>query len=619
MHIALHVADQQIPLAIVVQVGEVRRAVADRRKRSPRIAGEGPIFQFPILRVVVIHIQYQAPVARSHHQIRPLVAVPIEEGRRRAQPHGQLPEAGRCQAEVGLRGAALVAVIDDQAAAIAHEQVLVAVPVDIHRGRNAVVAHVDAREVGRFQPEFRIPRPADIAQEPDLAVASAHQQVQIFVPVDVGEPGGGVFPHHTAEQVVPPDAPGGRLGAADVVQPEQPPAAVAHDEVAIAVAIQIAGGQCHLAQTQRQPTDVEDVTGDLPHVEHGAGVFAGIQSDIIGAAADEHIRHGVVVDFQKGRRRKTPIVDSQETILHEAPIGQKGGALVLIIGDGAVALADEQVGVRIPVPVHQRRHGVAFRGDGGNAPRNRAAGGLFIWQGIARRKAQAVGRPLRRSLVDHQEHLPALISDEQVRRPVAVHIDEKRRQVGTEPTGDETLAHRGEGGEDGVARVAEEQQPPIAGAHEQIHVPIPVDVHQRRGGMAAGVDDDATRLPLAALRRAQGGNVFLDQPPEGPARASVVAKAVDAAVQLAQQHIRIAVAVQVTEGEFGEENGAVIQQRRSPLPATIKLALPAMAQVFLPSAPGGQREPQHAGQQRRNAAENGTANPMAPAEPVRRA
>ena len=133
-----------------------------------------------------------------------------------------------------------------------------------------------------------------------------------------------------------------------------------------------------------------------------------------------------------------------------------------------------------------------------------------------------------------------------------------------------------------IPEVAEEEKTAVFGADEQILISVGIDIHQSGRGKSTHEDFlQNARLAICAFHGEVCGDVFLDQAPIRHTDRATVFVEVNAAIRFAQQQFRVAVPVQVTEGELAVISRTAVEQQRALLQGPVKLTVPTVSDFFL--------------------------------------
>ncbi|MBB3265821.1 hypothetical protein FHW79_003454 [Azospirillum sp. OGB3] len=138
----------------------------------------------------VVAVKGNVPVGASDQQVEIAVAVQIGEARRPVTAGAlDAEQAGAFQREGWCLRRPVVAEEQGGAGMVADEQVEIAVTVDVHEsGKRAARADVgDPERIGAVQREGRRQRRSGVSEVERVAVCVADEQVEIAVAVEVGQ------------------------------------------------------------------------------------------------------------------------------------------------------------------------------------------------------------------------------------------------------------------------------------------------------------------------------------------------------------------------------------------------------------------------------------------------
>ncbi|MDP3875407.1 MAG: hypothetical protein Q8Q50_00340 [Methylobacter sp.] len=412
------------------------------------------------------------------------------------------------------------------AAVIAHQGFQVAVAVEVGKGgagQNADIAQ--AVGVGNSRGKGGAGRATRVQEQQRVAVGIAHPGIQVAVAVEVGKGGAG----HSAdiaqaEGVGDGRGKSGAGGAAGVQEKQRAAGVIAHQDIQVAVGIDIgqggAGRTTDIAQTKgvglrsvesrRTGRQIVVDDGDL-RTGDGQVVVSAIRT---ADAVTDHapvlaLAHRVVIRRDGDGLRSVPVGAG------EGQGGDVGADLVVGVVQG-----NDDVGRGRGVQHYGISVGRAALGDGGVAIR---------W-----RDADAGGRTIQ-----EQQRIAVFIAHEGIQ--VAVAVDVGKGRGGIAPTIAQAVGVGDGRGKRGAGRAAGIlEKPRVAGviAHEGIQVAVAIDVGKGGAGIRADI--------------AQAEGIGDGGGKDGAACAAGVLEKQRVAESIAHEGIEVAVAVDVGQGGGGK-------------------------------------------------------------------
>ncbi len=180
-----HAAGHQVRPTITIQIAQGRRCMFGRPGSAVRLGQERP-------GVTVVLVSPYPTVLDADQQVQVLVAVQIGQEGGAVAAHINAPEVVVRGSPGGVGGCAGVLIEMQAAVFVAHQQIIVAVAVQVAKGRFGIFPHVEALVVGGGQHPVRLGRRAKVTEEIHAAIVLADKQVQVAIAVDVHQGGCGV-------------------------------------------------------------------------------------------------------------------------------------------------------------------------------------------------------------------------------------------------------------------------------------------------------------------------------------------------------------------------------------------------------------------------------------------
>ena len=306
--------DQQVWIQVTVQIGQEGRAVVLHVNAPIIMVGGGP---GGAGRRTGVFVEVEATVFAAHQQVVVAVTVQVAKGRFGVAAHVEALIAYGGQHPVGISRRAKVGEEVQRAVVLADEQVQVAIVVNVHQRRRSVVQviGVNGGHQAGVRPSSTVPLPTFIPQHADPLVIIAYQQVKIAITVPVGQDGGGVAAQVQRAGVIGSARPDGGAGSAQVGVGADGAIRPAQEHVQVSVLVQVGKGRGQFAAGL---VDVGVLVGDQGPGRRGRGAVVAPMADLV-VGANEEVQVAVVIHVGQGRQGRAAHAGSQVIVGDEHP------------------------------------------------------------------------------------------------------------------------------------------------------------------------------------------------------------------------------------------------------------------------------------------------------------
>ena len=190
---AAALAGDKVEIAVAVQIDKARRGKGADTDAAERIGRAGDLDVDRRQRIAGIAVILERAIVGADHQVKVAVTVQVNEGRRTGVTDidavERIGSTGARRVD-RRRGRASILEVRKAAVAAAHDQVKIAIAIKVCEGRRRHGTDINAIEgIGRTGAHYvdRRSARAGVLEIRQAAVARPHQQVEVAVAVDVGE------------------------------------------------------------------------------------------------------------------------------------------------------------------------------------------------------------------------------------------------------------------------------------------------------------------------------------------------------------------------------------------------------------------------------------------------
>ncbi|KAA1055019.1 hypothetical protein FH063_006295 [Azospirillum argentinense] len=279
------------------------RDVGQRVRGRTAVAARGQCKAGRRLRHVAEQDDVVADAVAAGQHVEIAVPIDVHDARNGLEGDVAQPEGvGALQGEAGRRCRSDVPIKQHVAGKITDQRVEVAVPVDVHEGRLGVTADVIQPEgIGALQREAGSRRRADVPEEHHVAVVVADQRVEVAVAVDVHEGGGGgASDAAQSEGIGAHQREGGSRRRADVAVDHRVAVEVADQRVERTVSVDVHEGRGGVHIERAQP---EGVGARQREAGGRRRSIVPVEPDGAVAHADQRVEIAIAVNVGEGRDR----------------------------------------------------------------------------------------------------------------------------------------------------------------------------------------------------------------------------------------------------------------------------------------------------------------------------